>query len=401
MWRSGEASKNKIMNKKITLSYPILVHSHLRWDWVWQRPQQFLSRFSVHHPILFVEEPSALEGIPEPRAQLREVPDLPNLLVLSTYFPPEMMSNRALLDARQKRLVQGVIARQLPPIFERPVQWFYDPMAAKEFAGQMGEQAIVYDCMDQLSQFRGAPPELVRREAELLAKADVVFAGGPKIHQAKRVFNANCHSYGCGVDVEHFGRARAEETVLPRELAELSGPILGFFGVVDERMDYDLLSFLAAQRPDWNLVILGPTAKVDPHTLPQHPNLHWLGARDYKQLPAYVKGFDICMMPFAINEATEFINPTKALEYMATGRPIISTPVEDVVLQFSEIVHVASSHEEFLAACQRNLSDPDHVRIKLGLSTAADNTWEAIVAEMEEHIDTCLAERESSLKKAA
>ena len=368
---------------------------------MWQRPQQFLSRLSVRHPILFVEEPAPVEGLSEPRALLREIAELPNILVLRTEFPPAIMGQRALLDAEQKRLVQEVIARQLPPTFEQPVQWFYDPMATTSFVGSMNERAIVYDCMDQLSQFRGAPPELVRREAELLTKADVVFAGGPKIHKAKRVLNANCHSYGCGVDVPHFGQARAAETVVPAEVAKLEGPVLGFFGVVDERMDYELLSFVAQARPNWNLVIIGPTAKVDPQALPQHPNLHWLGGRDYAQLPAYVKGFDICLMPFAMNEATEFINPTKALEYMATGRPIVSTPVEDVVLQFSEVVHLATTPDEFLAACEQILQTPDQARIKRGLAMAEENTWEAIVAEMEEHIATCLAKREEQTEQVA
>jgi hypothetical protein len=166
--------------------YPIIVHSHLRWDWVWQRPQQFLSRISKRHRVLFVEEPMAVDGLTKPRAELREVAGLPNLTVVQTEYPPELLKDRDAVDDAQYRLVQETLAGPLGRSFRRPVQWFYDPMAVVPFAGKMDERAIVYDCMDQLSQFRGAPPELVRRERELLTRAHVVFAGGPKIHKAKR-----------------------------------------------------------------------------------------------------------------------------------------------------------------------------------------------------------------------
>lgn len=375
-------------------SYPIIVHSHLRWDWVWQRPQQFLSRFAKRHAILFVEEPAPVEGLEKGRATLRDVPNVANLKVLRTELPPAMFAHREQLDAEQKRLVLATLAGPIGPTFERPVQWFYDPMATTAFAGQMNERAIVYDCMDQLSQFRGAPPELVRREHQLLALADVVFAGGPKIWKAKRAYNSNCHSYGCGVDVRHFERACAEETEIPADLADLPGPRLGYFGVVDERLDYQLLSALATARPDWSVVIIGPACKVDPATFPKHPNLHFLGARNYDQLPAYVKGFDVCLMPFALNEATEFINPTKALEYMATARPIVSTAVEDVVLQFSEVVRLAGSHAGFITECERAIREPDLEQLACGVELAKRNSWESIVARMEGHIADVLLNRE-------
>ena len=216
-------------------------------------------------------------------------------------------------------------------------------MAVTAFAGHMDERAIVFDCMDQLSQFKGAPKELIRRERELLNAADVVFAGGPKIGREKIKYNTNTHSYGCGVDVKHFGKARSKTTEIPADVAHLTGPVFGFFGVVDERMDYQLVARLADANPEGHVVIIGPMTKIDPAFVPQRPNLHWLGGRDYSLLPAYVKKFDVCLMPFAINEATEYINPTKALEYMATARPIVSTPVEDVVLQFSAVVKISQT----------------------------------------------------------
>jgi glycosyltransferase involved in cell wall biosynthesis len=373
--------------------YPILVHSHLRWDWVWQRPQQFLSRLSQRHPVLFVEEPLATPGLKSATAELRDVPGLPNLTVLRTEFPPELLLDREAVDAEQHRLVTSKLAGPLGRTFRRPVQWFYDPMAVVPFAGQMNERAVVYDCMDQLSQFRGAPAELIKRERALLAVADVVFAGGPKIHGAKRLLNKNCHSYGCGVDVQNFGKARLPETAILPELEKLPRPTLGYFGVVDERMDYELLGMMADAHPEWSIAIVGPWTKVDPAAFPQRSNLHWLGGRDYEQLPGFVKGLDVCLMPFARNEATEFINPTKALEYMATGRPIVSTAIEDVILQFSEVVDVAHSRAEFISACERALAKPNVGAIERGLELAGRNSWEAIVERLKGHIEDVLQTR--------
>ncbi len=381
--------------------FPIIVHSHLRWDWVWQRPQQFHCRLSERHPILFVEGPTVSDGITTGQVTLREVTAYPNIVLLQMQMPASRWSDGAWVDAERRRLVKSVLAGPLGRKFRDPVQWFYDPMAVTAFAGHMDESAIVYDCMDELSQFRAAPPELVCRERELLAVADVVFAGGPKICQAKRRYNSNAYSYGCGVDVKHFAKARHASTKLPADVANLDGPVLGYFGVVDERLDYDLLAQLADHNPTWHIAIVGPSTKVDPATFPQRANLHWLGGKDYSALPAYVKKFDVCLMPFALNEATEFINPTKALEYMASGRPIVSTAVEDVVLQFDHVVTIAASSNEFVASCERAIAERDERKIKTGLKLARQNSWESIVAQLEKHVHDVLATKRTVATSAA
>src|SRR6185369_8619728 len=195
------------------------------------------------------------------------------------------------------------------------------------------------------------PPAIVEREARLLKVADVVFTGGRKLFESKSQHHSNCHFYGCGVDIDHFGKARLPETPIPDDVGQLRKPILGFFGVVDERMDYELVAKLADANPNSSVVIIGPAIKVEEASLPKRPNLHWLGGRDYAQLPSYCKAFDVCLMPFALNEATEYINPTKALEYMATGRNIVSTPVADVVRNFGSVVRIAHTHDEFIRSC--------------------------------------------------
>jgi glycosyltransferase involved in cell wall biosynthesis len=366
--------------------FPIIVHSHLGWDWVWQRPQQFHSRLSKRHRILFVEGPVPEPGLEAARISLREVADYPNIVVLQMAMPEHRWSDGAWVDKERRRLVQSLLNGPLGADFAEPVQWFYDPMAVTAFAGHLGETAIVYDCMDQLSQFHGAPNELVRRERELLAIADVVFAGGPKICEEKRQHNGNCYSIGCGVDAAHFARANDPLTSLPPDVAELPGPVFGYIGVVDERLDYELIAKLADGNREGSVVMVGPWTKVDRSALPERANLHWLGARDYSELPAYARRFDVCLMPFALNEATEFINPTKALEYMATGRPIVSTPIEDVVRQFEDVVRVAATADAFVAACRRAAECPNRVGVRRGLKLAARNSWESIVDKLEAHV---------------
>ena len=375
--------------------YPIIVHSHLGWDWVWQRPQQFLSRLSIRHPILFVEGP-----VPDPAAkkagyEIREVPEFPNVIVLRMAMPGAKWSDGSWVDDERRRLVKEVLSGPLGPRFVDPVQWFYDPMAVTAFAGKMDERCIVYDCMDQLSQFRGAPKALVERERELLRIADVVFAGGPKIGVEKRKQNANTHTYGCGVDVKHFRCAQDESIHLPLEVAHLPRPIYGFFGVIDERMDYELLARLADDNAAGSVVLVGPWTKIEPSEFPKKANLHFTGGRDYRDLPRYAAAFDVCLVPFALNDATEYVNPTKVLEYMATGRPVVSTAIEDVVLQFSEAVEIGWSHEEFCAHCKQAAHNPDREKIARGLDLASENTWDAVVENLERHIEAFLTSAKS------
>jgi glycosyltransferase involved in cell wall biosynthesis len=373
---------------------PLIVFSHLSWNWVWQRPQQFISRIAKRRPVLFVE--TYCSQVETAESELTNPPAHPNITVLQMHLPASRWQDGAFIDGERRRLLKKILAGQLKGRFEQPVLWFYDPMAVVPFAGQLGERAIVYDCMDELSQFKGAPPELIERERELLLCADVVFCGGRKMRQKRLPLNSNCHFYGTGVDCEHFGGALSPKLKIAEEIAALQRPVLGYFGVIDERIDYELLAKLADARTDWNIVMVGPTAKVDPAELPRRRNLHWIGPRPYAELPALTKGFSVCLMPFAINAATEYINPTKALEYMAAGRPVVSTALDEVRSNFASVARIASSHDEFIALCAKEAASPSQSRIDRGLRLAAENTWEAIVAKMEGHIAEVLAGSENS-----
>lgn len=372
------------------LDRPIVVHSHLRWDFVWQRPQQVLSRMAAHAPVLFIEEPIFLDDVADPRLDI-SVP-FANVFRAIPHLPGTQRDDADSATAVVRSLAQDAIAGRLSGLFANPIHWFYSPATAPSMLGAFNEIAVVYDCMDELAQFRFAHPDLPRRERLLLANADIVFTGGRKLYEAKRRFHRNVHFFGCGVDVAHFGRARLGETEVPADIADLPKPVYGYFGVVDERIDYELIEKLAANNPAASVVIVGPIVKVDPAALPKADNIHWLGKREYDVLPNYVKGFDVCLMPFALNEATEFINPTKTLEYMAARKPIVSTAVADVVRNFTPIVRIAKSPVEFVTLAARAARNPDLVLLAEGVRKAGSASWESIVASMQTLIAAAINE---------
>jgi len=303
----------------VPVDRPLIVQSHLRWDFVWQRPQQLLSRLAEHRRVLFVEEPIFLDDVSTPRLDVtiphanvfRAVPSLPGAL--------RDDCERGTAEIRS--LVQFAISPggELKRLFNNPVQWFYSPFSAPAMLGAFNEVAVVYDCMDELSQFRFAHPDLVRRERLLLANADVVFTGGHKLYESKRRYHHNVHFFGCGVDSRHFGKARLPETQIPADIASLPKPIFGYFGVIDERIDYDLIGALADQRPEASVVMVGPVVKVDPATLPQRSNIHWLGQRDYSSLPGYVKGF-----LRTVRDAPPSLLATIVADALRTGLPSLA-----------------------------------------------------------------------------
>jgi glycosyltransferase involved in cell wall biosynthesis len=372
-------------------SAPIIAHCHLRWDFVWQRPQQIFSRLATHHPVLFIEDP--VEGEGHVRLELTEV--LPAIVRAVPVVPgcSSMSIDQqcaAVLPVLHRSLAKDPM---LAEKFDRPIHWFYSPMTAPAYVGQFHEVRTVYDCMDELSNFRFAPSDLSQRESFLLSQADVVFTGGYKLFEAKSQLHRNTHFYGCGVDLEHFGKARLPETACPPDMALLDAPILGYFGVIDERLDYSLIAKLAAAFPEGSVVMVGPLAKVEHDALPKAHNIHWMGQRAYRDLPAIVKTFDVCLMPFAMNESTRYINPTKTLEYMAAGKPIVSTAVPDVVRHFTPVVQVASGSEEFVALARQASSEPDAALIHQGIARAAAASWDAIVSNM--RADMCSAKARS------
>jgi len=365
---------------------PLLCLSHLRWDFVWQRPQHLMSRFARDRQVFFVEEPIFRDDAGEaPHGAILETREVDGVVVAQPVCRDPGPGGGAALDAMYARLVEQLVRDH---DLQDVTAWFYTPMLLPAIS-RISPALVVYDAMDELSLFKGAPAELLPREERLLATADIVFTGGVSLGKAKASRHDNVYAFPSGVDVKHYRSALAPDTSVPADLASLPTPRLGFFGVIDERIDLDLLDALAAARPETQIVLLGPVVKIDPADLPRRPNLHYLGQKQYRDLPSYVKGFDVCLMPFALNEATRFISPTKTLEYMAAHKPIVSTPVADVVGQYRDAVQIAGDVNAFSTAIDVALGETDEQRQKrvdAERRILARSTWEAIVSRMDERM---------------
>jgi UDP-galactopyranose mutase len=327
----------------------LICFSHLRWNFVFQRPQHLMSRFADERRVIFWEEPEAALPGCEPALGVRTCAET-GVVVVTPSLPEGM--EEAEQEAVLKRLLDGFLAGEKGPF----IRWYYTPMMLP-FSRHIDAAATVYDCMDELANFKFAPTRLLALESELFDAADVVFTGGYSLYEAKRSRHPNVHPFPSSVDREHFGRARAVDGD-PDDQALAKRPRFGFYGVIDERMDLSLIAAMADAHPEWSIVMVGPVVKIDHADLPQRPNIFYLGGKTYEELPAYLGGWDVAISPFAINEATRFISPTKTPEYLAGGRPVVSTPIVDVKRHYSDLeaVFIAGGPEDFVAACEQALA---------------------------------------------
>jgi glycosyltransferase involved in cell wall biosynthesis len=354
----------------------LLCFSHLRWNFVFQRPQHILTQASQYYDVFFFEEPILTE---ETTAYLKSYTSAEGVTVVVPHIPRHL--NGPQVTRTQRKLVDDLVdGLEAPPA----LLWYYTPMALP-FSRHLSAELCIYDNMDELSSFRGAPPRMMALERELLRRADVVFTGGQSLYEAKQHRHRNIHPFPSSIDKAHFGKARLAGTP-SLDQDEIAGPRLGFFGVIDERMDLDLVDRMAGLRPDWQFVMIGPVVKIDPADLPRRPNIHWLGGRDYKQLPHYLSGWDVGIMPFARNESTQFISPTKTPEFLAAGVPVISTSVRDVVRPYGQLglVEIADDAEQFVERAEHLLVRPKHDWLRKvdrhlsGMSWSS--TWEGMLS---------------------
>ncbi|WP_235528203.1 UDP-galactopyranose mutase [Sphingomonas sp. Leaf231] len=324
----------------------VICFSHLRWAFVFQRPQHLMTRFAVTNDVLFWEEPQYRSGA---STLSRHICPDSGVIVLTPQLDESLRGSE---DATLAALLDD----ELGPDRAEVIRWYYTPMMLP-FSDHVAAACVVYDCMDELSAFKGAPPELLAREQLLIERADLVFTGGTSLYEAKRERHGNVHAFPSSIDVSHFARARKQPVVEPEDQSLLPSPRLGFAGVVDERMNLDLLAAVADAHPEWSIVVIGPIVKIDEATLPRRANIHYLGGRSYTALPDYMAGWNVALMPFAINEATRFISPTKTPEYLAAGCPVVSTPITDVVRHYGDLpgVSIADTAEEFVVACEEAL----------------------------------------------
>lgn len=374
---------------------PIVCISHLRWDFVYQRPQHLMTRFAAKHPVLYVEEP--VRGNGPSRLEVRDV--APNVTVAVPVLgdgPVTDAGNRAHhethSDEQQVASLLAAFLRHWTPTADcAPIVWYYTPLGLK-ISGGVESQLVVYDCMDQLRNFLNAPPDLLMLEGRLLVEADLVFTGGLSLHEDKSRHHPDVHAFPSSVDVEHFvkARARCDE---PADMVGIPHPRIGFYGVIDERFDIELLAGAAALRPDWHWVVLGPVVKIDPASLPTGSNIHYLAGRSYDELPSALAHWDVAMMPFAHNAATRYISPTKTPEYLASGKPVVSTSIVDVVRTYgsSGLVRFADGPEAFVAAVDKALQDAvDPTFVERADAFLAGMSWDRTQASMSQLIDAVI-----------
>jgi UDP-galactopyranose mutase len=375
---------------------PLVVFSHLRWDFVYQRPQHLLSRLAGDQPVFFIEEPvHDPHALPHWEKHQRGL----HVTVLRPHTP---CLEGGFADAQLPYLTTLVELLVRQEELHGCLVWLYTPMALP-LADLCAPELMIFDCMDELAAFDYAPPQLVERERHLLARADVVFTGGPSLYRAKQGRHANVHLFPSSVDARHFGQA-LDNLVEPEDQALLPHPRLGFFGVIDERMDLPLLAHLAAAHPEWHIVMIGPVVKIALALLPQAANLHYLGQRPYATLPTYLAGWDVCLLPFARNAATRFISPTKTLEYMAAERPIVSTPIPDVQDLYRDMVYLGETPEAFVDACAHALAssrEERHRRAAQMRAVLQNTSWDATVAAMKRVIHEARARKASHCARAA
>ena len=368
-------------------SADIVCFSHLRWDFVFQRPQHLLTRFARTRRVLYVEEPLHTEGDEHMEMLERGGVTVARARIDTTRSQPET-------DFALASMVDGLLAGWLRG---RWIAWYYTPMALA-YSARLQPSLVVYDCMDELSAFAGAPREMIEREGELLDVADVVFCGGPSLYESKRTRHDSVWSFPSSIDVAHFRPARRIQQS-PDDQSAIPGPRLGYFGVIDERLDIALLADVATLRPDWHFVLIGPVVKIDPATLPVAANIHYLGQKSYDELPAYISGWDVAMMPFALNDATRFISPTKTPEYLAAGRRVVSTPIRDVVSMYGSggLVRIAASAEEFVAEADASMQDTragrDSAWLRKVDQILRTMSWDSTWMSMEEAMAAAGAEK--------
>jgi len=318
----------------------LIVFSHLRWNFVYQRPQHLLSRLGSRWRVIFIEEPMCGES----EQRLERFSPTEGVEVWRPHVTAEVPGfHDDHISILQKFIADAIRQDKIKDYW----LWFYTPMAVP-LASELEPRGIVYDCMDELTLFKNAPRQLVQRENVLFKEADLVFTGGPSLYNSKRNRHPSVHCFSSSVDAKHFSQSVQDHPLQ----AGLARPRLGYCGVIDERINMDLIDAMATKHPEWQIVMVGPVVKIDPAGLPRHANIHWLGQQSYNDLPAFINGWDVCLMPFALNEATRFISPTKMLEYMACGRPSVSTSIRDVVDPYGHVVSIADTPEDYVSACE-------------------------------------------------
>jgi glycosyltransferase involved in cell wall biosynthesis len=376
-----------LSNRELPL---LFCFSHLRWDFVFQRPHQLLTRAAQHFDVAYFEEP-LFEQVDQPLLRSAKR----GKITLLTPVLPQGVKN-AELGAMLRWLVDNWLEKRTVKLL-----WYYTPQALA-FSDHLRADVVVYDNMDELSAFLGASGQLAAWETQLLRKADIVFTGGRSLYESKKARHCAIHCFPSSIDAPHFQKARSR-SVDPADQAGIPSPRIGFFGVIDERMDLDLVAAVAKLKPEWNFIMLGPICKIDPAWLPKADNLHWLGGKSYDDLPSYLGSWNAGFMPFALNDSTRFISPTKTPEFLAAGLPVVSTAIADVVRTYGEngLVEIAGTPDEFVTKLSAVLQQPREAFVDKVDAFLSSMSWDGTWTEMQSLIQATSDSRHESLPLAS
>ena len=247
-------------------------------------------------------------------------------------------------------------------------------------------QKVIYYCVDEWSAFSFLNGRLMEQmEADLIKQSDVVITSAEKLYASKRHLHPKTYLVPHGVDSEHFGKACLPGTIVPKELEGLPIPIIGFWGLIHEWIDIDLIYHVASQRPQWSFVLIGKVG-VDCSSLKKLSNVHLLGVRSYDTLPAFAKGFAVGIMPFKINRLTENVNPIKLREYLAAGLSVVSTPLPEA-RAYRGVVRFGANVDEFVEALDLAVRDTSEESVRMRLESVKGETWVARVDQISQHVE--------------
>lgn len=361
----------------------IICFCHLRWNFVYQRPQHLMSRFARQSRVFVFEEPLIGEGEPV----LKITTSKEGVYVLTPILP-------AGSTEQDKTVLQQSLLKEFFDNHQVSdyIAWYYTPLMIDIGEALPKPQLIVYDCMDQLSAFKNAHAALPQKEKALFHSANLVFTGGYSLYEEKKHMHDAIFPFPSSIDKDHFHQARNIQTEVSEQTV-IKRPRIGYFGVIDERLDISLVAAVAQLKPDWEFIFIGPTVKIDPADLPAAPNIHYLGSKPYEALPGYLAGWDVAMIPFALNESTRFISPTKTPEYLAGGIPVVATSIRDIINPYKveNLVYIANTPDEFVDSIENALSkrhDPEWLKkVDSFLKNMSwDNTWKEMDNLMREKI---------------
>lgn len=379
------AKNQHLLKMSAITGIDLVCFSHLRWDFVYQRPQHLMSRFAKQFRTFFIEEPIFHDAADTYQAKLT-----PEAVWVIVPMLNNKNTDKPSVIARQKQLLSSLFVHKK---IEHFIAWYYTPMAL-QISNHLKPRMVIYDCMDELSAFKFAPAELKIMELELFRKSQVVFTGGYSLYQAKKNAHQNIHPFPSSIDKAHFSQGRIPVAEAPDQ-EHIPHVRIGFYGVIDERFNIQLIQEVAAKRPDWQFILIGPIVKIDPSDLPRPANIHYPGSKPYSELPNYLAGWDIAIIPFEKNESTQFISPTKTPEYLAAGKPVISTSITDVVSPYADknLVYIADNADQFIAAAEEELSKtPEQIKNWLSnVDAFLENiSWDATFRQMMDKIEDCL-----------